>query len=78
MKDTEKDTKIKVEHGIPIPTGANKTYLVESKALSLCKVGDSFLCSVRNRSSLYGLARYRNMRIAIRKEGDGLRIWRVK
>lgn len=67
---------IKIETGVPIPTG-RATHLYPFADM---KAGDSFVIpdgSLNARSGLYGVAKRVGAKIAIRKEGNGFRVWRI-
>jgi hypothetical protein len=76
---TTGSVKIKIEKGIPIPVTALKTSSGLSDALARCDVGDSFMCpKFKSRATVYSIARYRGIRVSVRREGSKIRVWRVK
>ena len=67
---------VAIEKGIPIPsrTGARS---VLGKLIQKLRMGDSFVTDMQ-RESVYSLARYYGIRIAVRATGDGkMRVWRI-
>ncbi len=71
MKD-----KIKIEHGIPAPTGRNYGDVIE--AIRSMKIGDSFLFPAIDRNTPYASARRLGIKIKMRRvDDDNVRIWRV-
>ncbi len=73
--------KIKIERGIPMPTprGEGGKWL---SLLSKMNVGDSFFVAGEATAVLSGkVSRARiklGIKLAYRKENDGVRVWRVK
>ena len=76
---------IKIEKGIPIPT-FGKRWISEREAFSKMKVGESFVLSPNNGQNLIqfiqniraGLLSYYRGQYTARREGEGLRIWKIK
>jgi hypothetical protein len=67
----------KIEYGIPIPAvrgGGPRTEI--GYLLTTMKDGESFLTST-NRATIYSLARYYEIKVSVRAEGDQLRVWRI-
>lgn len=68
----------KIERGIPIPTPRGRALYPFEKL----KVGDSFFVPNRTPHSMHGSVRYaqvkRGIKLLMRTEGNGTRIWRVK
>jgi hypothetical protein len=66
---------ITIESGVPLPPRfANGTGM--TAAFRAMKPGDSFFHK-GNRVTPANLARQAGIKVAIRKEGDGFRIWKV-
>lgn len=74
MKAKTNGTGIKVESGIPIPDRQKPGALLT--VLRGMKVGESFVYP--KAYSLYNIASRAGVKIATRKEGDGVRVWRVE
>lgn len=62
-------SEIKIDKGVPMPT----KYPWKSM-----EIGDSFVFPYRpSNKGLYRCAAHAGIKISIRKEGDGIRIWRI-
>ena len=64
---------IKIQRGVPIPPGRKCTGIMV--AIKAMKVGDSFI--YHNAKSARSVANFAKIKICIREEGDGFRIWRT-
>jgi len=67
----------KIEKGVPLPTRprGNRGF---TATLRKCEIGDSFVVPKdAGRTGLYTIARNLRMRISIRTEVEGLRVWRI-
>lgn len=74
-----KNSEFKIEKGVPIPHSRARFVL----PLESMKPGDSFFCECdgdreRKRQSIWQTAKYHNLKIVTRSEGNGLRIWRIE
>lgn len=68
----DKSTTIRIEKGISIPS--RRKSIIDSM-----EVGDSFfVLSKRNQSGYHATAKSRGVKITVRREGDGYRVWRIK
>lgn len=62
----------KIDTNIPIPARRCKY------PLDTLKVGDSFYIDDRNlRDTIYAQSKYRKVKVTIRNEGAGIRVWRI-
>ena len=66
--------KFKIEKGIAMPIARRHS---DYPWLQM-KIGDSFLTDRQRRSNLYNSARASGIKVSIRNEGDGIRVWRVE
>ena len=65
--------KFKIEKGVPLRPKFGKYPLREMK------IGDSFFVpDVSARTSIYSCARNAKVKVTARREGDGMRVWRIK
>jgi hypothetical protein len=65
-----------VEQNMPIPASSKYGELYET--LEGLNVGDSFAFEAEARQNLYQRAQNKNIKVAIRKEGDqNCRVWRT-
>lgn len=69
-----------IEKGVPIPpsSGGGRKPKYPWREM---KVGDSFFVEgepIKLRNSLYPLATRHNIKLTIRTEGNGVRVWRVE
>lgn len=75
---TQRDEKVKIEHGIPIPANAsgvaNRKY-----PFAQMKIGDSILVSVKSRQSAYAYKlRHPEFKFVTRRvSSTHVRLWRV-
>ena len=68
----ELESLIKIEKGIPIYPHRNNRY-----PLGEMDIGDSFYINKVSRSGVYVCAKRKNMKITIRNDGEGYRVWRI-
>ena len=74
---------IEIEKNVPLPKVRRLT-LGFSLALSKLQIGDSFLIPLGDEKSstvsnrIRGRANYTGVSIAVRKQGESLRVWRAK
>ena len=74
---------IEIEKNVPLPKTSRPSFGF-SLALSKLQIGDSFLIPLGNEKSttvgnrIRSRANYTRVSIAIRKQGESLRVWRVK
>jgi hypothetical protein len=70
------DNMIEIESGIPIPEPkwSSKKYPIKEM-----EVGDSFFAPGRKSTTMHpNFHRYKPRKFRCRKEGDGVRVWRVE
>lgn len=65
-------TELKIESGIPIPIKAQTKF---SEIFRKMKIGDSFFSL--EKKSFHAMAKQLGGNVATRKEGDGMRVWRI-
>lgn len=79
MKNTNEPEEVKIEKGIPMPQGRQKSGRLTAAILGM-EVGDSVL--VHSLSAVMGLhhaAHLRGMKVTARVQPDGQhRVWRIK
>ena len=79
MKTKKPVQELTIEAGIPIPVPRSPRLNVKA-VLERMKVGDSFLANVRNRPSIWIVAKRLGFRMqsAATDQNGSLRIWRIK
>jgi len=74
---TKTDTIERLEQNVPLPASSGPRSKL-GKLLECMAINDSFVTE-RQISSIYSLARYYEIEVAIRNVGGGkVRVWRVK
>ena len=74
-----KNGDLKIDRGIPIPTGGYMQKSPLMKTMEKMKVGDSFLWPMKSRTRLAQYAIRAKIKIITRTDGDTqVRVWRVK
>lgn len=64
---------VKIDKGIPIPA----TPKASRWPFAAMQVGDSFLATENLRTALWMYSKKYDMKFSSRREGDGIRVWRV-
>lgn len=69
-----------IEKGVPIPQRNRPKKSALSVAMLAMEIGDSFLMKNKNHNALTTMAHHTlgKGNYAIRKDGDGYRVWRTK
>lgn len=68
--------KIKIDKGVPMPPVTRNRPLTDHP-LDRMKVGDSFFLPTRTPGALHYAAKRRGIKLSARREGEGVRVWRV-
>lgn len=71
-------SKFVIEKAVPLPK--RKVSEDHRKLLTKMEPGDSFFVPQRDQKEgnrIRAAARYHNIKLAIRAEGDGMRVWRL-
>lgn len=67
-------SEIKIDKGIPVPLTLKSKYPFKAMA-----IGDSFFIEDRSqRSNMYLYAKRIGIKVTVREEGSGARVWRVE
>lgn len=73
------EATLKIDKRVPLPAGANAKRLGMDALLRKLSVGDSFvLPSGLPPYSAHSLARSAEIKVTVRKQKDGYRVWRIK